>query len=210
MNETKKCLFCEKELTRKRHPRRIESRRDFLKRKFCDPTCQRGYQKNFPIEYKINREESSRHVYSDLASKFKKESCESCGTKENLCVHHEDRNFKNNDPSNLRTLCRNCHFRHHLNDGDIIRKGPQFPCRVCGKPFNRTAGSRGDLCNVHRIQMQRNGVISEKRKNAKEPKPCKICGKMQVLTLEMCNSHYLRFKRHGDPLGGGSEKSRRQ
>lgn len=29
-------------------------------------------------------------------------------------------------------------------------------------------------------------------------------------SLGYCNSHYLRFKRHGDPLGGGSSRRRRK
>lgn len=201
---TRTCLHCNKELIRKRRPLRIESNRDFYKRRFCDPICQRAYQKENPIEYRSNREELSRHYYNALAAKFKKESCETCGAKEELCVHHEDRDFKNNDPSNLKTLCRPCHFKHHLNAGDIVQTGPQSPCRICGKPFDKKAGSRGDLCNAHRLQMQRHGEIRLKRANAKEPKPCTVCGKVQVLTKGFCNSHYLRFKRHGDPMGGGS------
>ncbi|NJO48097.1 MAG: HNH endonuclease [Leptolyngbyaceae cyanobacterium RM2_2_4] len=46
-------------------------------------------------------------------SKYKKESCEKCGFVPvhpcQLDVDHIDENHKNNDISNLMTLCANCH-----------------------------------------------------------------------------------------------------
>jgi hypothetical protein len=39
----------------------------------------------------------------------KKSSCETCGSKKNLMVHHKDGNRNNNSPSNLQTLCWSCH-----------------------------------------------------------------------------------------------------
>ena len=47
-------------------------------------------------------------------TKYKKDSCEICGSKENLCVHHKDKNRHNNHPSNLQTLCRKCHTKEHF------------------------------------------------------------------------------------------------
>lgn len=51
---------------------------------------------------------------------FKKTSCEKCGFipqhSSQLDVDHIDGNKKNNDPSNLQTLCANCHrLKTHLN-----------------------------------------------------------------------------------------------
>ncbi len=43
----------------------------------------------------------------------KAEQCEECGSKENLCIHHEDENRYNNSLENLRCLCRRCHQIHH-------------------------------------------------------------------------------------------------
>lgn len=45
--------------------------------------------------------------------KYKKDKCDQCGFvplhKCQLDVDHIDGNKKNNEPSNLRTLCANCH-----------------------------------------------------------------------------------------------------
>ena len=43
----------------------------------------------------------------------KKDACASCGTTENLCVHHKDEDHTNNVPSNLEVLCMSCHSSQH-------------------------------------------------------------------------------------------------
>lgn len=40
-------------------------------------------------------------------------SCFMCGIMENLCVHHIDKDRKNNNGSNLMTLCMSCHGKIH-------------------------------------------------------------------------------------------------
>ena len=39
--------------------------------------------------------------------------CSTCGSKKNLTVHHKDENPLNNDLSNLRILCKDCHNKIH-------------------------------------------------------------------------------------------------
>lgn len=39
-----------------------------------------------------------------------------------LCVHHIDRNRKNNDISNLQILCANCHYRKHFGSGKTRKR----------------------------------------------------------------------------------------
>ena len=43
-------------------------------------------------------------------------SCQTCSKKEQLVAHHLDNNVKNNDYENLKTLCRSCHARLHINE----------------------------------------------------------------------------------------------
>ena len=46
--------------------------------------------------------------------------CDSCDKKKltgNLEVHHKDRNRNNNEPSNLRVLCKDCHDELHRRAG---------------------------------------------------------------------------------------------
>ena len=45
--------------------------------------------------------------------KYKKNSCEICGTNSDLEVHHIDENRSNNYPENLLTACESCHLRIH-------------------------------------------------------------------------------------------------
>jgi hypothetical protein len=44
---------------------------------------------------------------------FDKYRCTSCGSSNELIVHHRDHNRKNHDFNNLITLCRSCHARIH-------------------------------------------------------------------------------------------------
>ena len=45
---------------------------------------------------------------------MKKEICEECGERVlKTNIHHKDRNHSNNDPTNLKKLCRRCHGREH-------------------------------------------------------------------------------------------------
>ena len=39
--------------------------------------------------------------------------CQDCGSDQDLHIHHLDENPWNNDPANLRTLCRGCHKQVH-------------------------------------------------------------------------------------------------
>lgn len=53
---------------------------------------------------------------------YKKNHCEFCGFVPEhiiqLDVDHIDGNHKNNNPSNLQTLCANCHRLKTINNGD--------------------------------------------------------------------------------------------
>src|SRR3989304_6890763 len=45
--------------------------------------------------------------------KTKKEKCELCQARLNLCIHHKDFDHYNNQPENLQILCLSCHMSLH-------------------------------------------------------------------------------------------------
>ena len=47
--------------------------------------------------------------------RYRKDYCERCDNTLRLEMHHKDRDQKNNDPSNLETLCKSCHKKEHIN-----------------------------------------------------------------------------------------------
>lgn len=65
-------------------------------------------------------------MYKRLYRKHKKDRCESCGfipvNLVQLDVDHIDGNNKNNNPSNLQTLCANCHRLKTFINNDHIKK----------------------------------------------------------------------------------------
>ena len=43
-----------------------------------------------------------------------KQQCEICSSIKSLCIHHIDKNYSNNELSNVMIVCRGCHNRIHL------------------------------------------------------------------------------------------------
>ena len=74
-----------------------------------------------------------------IAKKYKKDSCELCGTTERLTIHHKDKNWRNNDPNNLQTVCFPCHKKNE--PMGEVRKNYPIPsyiltrCSICDKDF---------------------------------------------------------------------------
>jgi hypothetical protein len=65
---------------------------------------------------------SERAVHSDeyreIAFKNHGEDCVVCGSGENVIAHHVDGDRSNNDPDNLRPMCRSCHLSVHHGAND--------------------------------------------------------------------------------------------
>ena len=76
---------------------------------------------------------------------------------------------------------------------------PKGGCEICGAKDARDVHHRdGDVHNNTKENLQRicrscHNVIHRKRKL------CRICGKPQKGLL-LCNKHYIRFKKYGNPL----------
>lgn len=58
-------------------------------------------------------------VFTQIKQKV---TCETCGSTENLCIHHVDRNRYNNAEGNLKCLCKRCHQIEHKCWDNFIKK----------------------------------------------------------------------------------------
>lgn len=106
----KECEQCRAPMQRKRFGGRLEDRAVYRRRRFCNQTCMGlAHRKTDP----------TRDAYRKRAHPLRKKTCEKCGTRERLSIHHDDRNWKNNEPSNIKTLCASCHTSLHHARGDI-------------------------------------------------------------------------------------------
>lgn len=82
-------------------------------KKYCSRNCAQKATRHRQEWYK-----EAKNSRSKPYRKFKKDRCEACGFLAldscQLDVHHLDHNHKNNEESNLKTLCANCHRLHHF------------------------------------------------------------------------------------------------
>ncbi len=136
------CKSCNTLLKRKRYGETLESMNNFMRRKYCNQKCMAKGQE-------IPNPGRNRLKYMHL----KKPLCENCESTENLCGHHKDGDWNNNDQSNLMTLCNSCHTKLHHKQGDILTKKDKMPCYACGRPSYR----RG-LCHTHLTRFKKYGT----------------------------------------------------
>jgi hypothetical protein len=97
----KPCENCGTCMSRKRYGAVLEDLTAFSKRRFCSLSCAN------------TRKTLTKHGYSWRARKHLKALCEACGTDQQLQAHHIDQDKRNNEPTNIQTLCRWCHDFHH-------------------------------------------------------------------------------------------------
>lgn len=139
----KNCEQCGARLERKQFPTGIEDLGRFRRRKYCNQTC---------MAEAMKRPDPKRQAYNLRARKHLMNRCENCGRTETLSIHHIDRNWRNNSPKNLMTLCASCHTRWHHERGHLVTKKEKPPCLVCGKPSYRRS-----LCSTHLTRLKRHG-----------------------------------------------------
>lgn len=77
------------------------------KTKFCSRKCL-GYNNTIRLHFGGIKPDWWIDGYGSYR-KFKKCSCEKCGSNKFLVVHHLDDNRHNCDVTNLQTLCKRCH-----------------------------------------------------------------------------------------------------
>ncbi len=144
MELTKACNHCGKTLERKRSPSgTLEGAGCFARRKYCDRSC---------MAESMKKDRPTRSAIQKRLASQRKGCCENCGASESLSIHHKDRDWMNNDTSNLMTLCSSCHTSLHHKAGDIVMTKEPTPCTVCGKRSYRLG-----LCCTHLTRFKRYG-----------------------------------------------------
>lgn len=123
----KHCASCGAKMERKWFNGVLESMNCFLRRRHCGRQC---------MATAMLQEHITRSGHLVRARKHLKKACEQCGTSVRLGIHHKNRNWSDDSPDNLETLCSSCHTKLHLAAGDISRNLPPRPCRYCGKVGN--------------------------------------------------------------------------
>ena len=140
----KYCAYCRKQLERKRFNGRLEDFSSFLRRKYCDKVC---WAKS------LIKEDAQKSALLKRANKYRGKHCETCGTKKQIGIHHRDGNIRNNDKSNLMTLCATCHTKWHWEHGKTARKISRPTCSICGKICRTHAG----MCLAHYQRQKKYG-----------------------------------------------------
>lgn len=143
--QPKPCKHCGSMMERKSYRGRLEDAAVFGRRRFCDLKCS---------GLASRKADPGRHAYGIRARAFLKPCCERCGTPERLSIHHKDRNWRNNQPLNLATLCDSCHTSLHHEAGDIVQRKPRSPCRICSRPSDQ---ANLDLCEKHLLRLRKYG-----------------------------------------------------
>lgn len=137
------CLHCGSPLTRKRYNGRLESNNIFQRRRYCDVVCSGEAHR---------KADAGRQALGLRARRHLAERCERCGTTEKLSIHHKDRDWRNNDPQNLATLCSSCHTSLHHDAGEIVPRQKVKPCRCCGRDVLKRS-----VCETCRSRIKRHG-----------------------------------------------------
>ena len=140
------CNRCGKQLQRKRFNGTLEDIGHFLKRKFCDRAC---------MAAAMTQEEVTRSGYRQRIEHLRGDKCEECGTTEKLTNNHKNRDWSDNAPGNLETLCMSCHMKKHWAEpGGLYPYKPVQPCSVCGKVEARV---HSGMCSKHWQRFKRYG-----------------------------------------------------
>lgn len=139
----KYCQHCGMMMARQRFAGRLEDMARFRKRRYCDRKC-------MAAAYEGTIKNPNPRNFHRQSAKATKGSCEACGKRTTLHVHHADENPMNNSPSNLRTLCAKCHREAH--SPNFSEPGARRSCLHCSRP----AMKKG-LCWTHNTRYRKYG-----------------------------------------------------
>ena len=141
---------------------------------FCSDECRKGYfnvKSKDDVRFGGNKEKAlMRDGYA----------CVVCKNTKDIGVHHVDESGSsdkpNNEISNLITLCRSCHIKHHKPHRKKIRCDITATCKHCGTKFQTTTErlieNRGKFCSK-----ECQYAAMSKRQMSGITAICQICGK---------------------------------
>ena len=78
----------------------------------------------------VYKESRSKHTYPHRYVYDGKWVCDSCGSLENLVIHHINGNHKDNDVNNLKCLCVSCHSKLHIKERTRSATGQVIPVAI--------------------------------------------------------------------------------
>lgn len=115
------------------------------------------------------------------------------GDSSNLIIHHLDGNDRNNERSNLITLCRACHQYFHMNK-ELHSENPVYATktsnhRVSSKVIERKCRGCSKLMLLTSSLKSRE-YCSNKCKNNKWNRTCAGCGKRYIVRKTVRASYY--------------------
>ena len=124
------CIACGTPITQPKTSKKLYC--DVCARKRKVDSVMRSKKKRVPTtEIGVGSGNSSKNKNQPLGiqtyRRAKKDKCEWCGATKNLVVHHLDENRYNNTLTNLITICKSCHQKHHTirdpKTGRYIKRG---------------------------------------------------------------------------------------
>lgn len=156
----KYCEYCGKLMHRVRFSSgRLEDLSAFKRRKYCNRECMKRAYIKLKTEAGWTTAHGSARKVNELIKDGNTDTCEICGKVGKVDVHHKDENPQNNDPSNLKVLCRSCHMKIHHPKSKCIVPG-------CDNDMNGGLG----YCNKHYIRFKKYGSPFIVRWNTKHTK----------------------------------------
>ena len=112
------CVVCGSEIPRRTYPGgQHQQWCYYVKQRYCGFQCAGSDRR---------KEDPTRAAWQWRARRLKLKNCQRCGSTKRLCLHHIDRNWKNNEPHNIETLCASCHMKEHIHAGEIISPRTQY------------------------------------------------------------------------------------
>lgn len=124
------CIECGAPITQPKTSKKLYCKDCIRKRKIAQ--VMKARKKRIPTtEIGVGSGNSSKNKNQPLGiqtyRRAKQTECAWCGATKNLIVHHVDGNRYNNELTNLVTICRSCHQKHHTirdpKTGRYIKRG---------------------------------------------------------------------------------------